>query len=132
MLRRFVSGTFARICRAVRTPSVEPAGGEISPAWVVPLDQLDFLRPAPAFQLLLSRDRTPNVGRILVEHELRDVVPGREPVHALVPMFPGTPDQVVRHADVEAPRVAGKDVNGVEAPPHSARSAFVRPSATSI
>src|SRR2546425_8126026 len=93
-----------------------PAGkplGEVSPSWIVALNQPDFLFTAPAFNFFLARDRVADVAESFKMHQTKDSVANCESGYEALAMFDHSAFEVVCYASVEVARTAGKNVGAV-------------------
>ena len=74
---------------------------KIAPLEVHLLDQMDLLLTPPGFDLLLARDRIPDLAEFLEVDKRSDVVSRGERfrIH-MVPMAHDAPGEIVRDADV--------------------------------
>jgi len=80
---------------------------KVSPVWIEPLDQLELPPSLPFLQLLLTRDRLPDVAVMLVPNERLDAVLRGELRADAVAMLKCARSKMVGDSDIERFRCAG-------------------------
>ena len=86
--------------------------GEVLPVRVVLLDQIDFPRPVPSFQLLFASDRAGHVSEHLEAYEAEDIIARGKSGIGAGAVLVKTREQVRGHSDVDRSIVpAGEDVD---------------------
>ena len=95
---------------------LEPTSAQVIPLRILLDDQSNLFCPAPAFDLLLSSDRVPDVVKYLgMDQSIHPVTTGKTG-QRLVPMLPNTSEEVVSHADIkDSANGVGKNINVIAA-----------------
>ena len=78
--------------------SSEPICDQVLPARVIAFDESILLRPPPALQLFLPRDRITNVTKMRAVNKIRTMIILREARNFSTAMLRNAYDQIIRHA----------------------------------
>jgi hypothetical protein len=93
--------------------------GEVLPRGILTLDQRNLLRSVPALELLLSIDGFEHLIEYFEIDQAMAAVFLAETIHQIVLMFIDAPLQIIRHSNVDYPRLAGDDVDAVAVSLHN-------------
>ena len=78
-----------------------PCLGQILPSWIPRLNQSDFFRPDPAFQLLLASDGLMDIVEVFVIDQPVTMILARKPFDLATFVLKRPAVDAIRHADVK-------------------------------